>query len=70
MRIGFIDHHLANFHADTFVRLLRSGCYGAVEVVAAYEVKPFGEEDWCAKQGVQRANSAEEVVAESDAVMV
>ncbi len=70
MRVGIIDHHLANFHADTFLRLLRSGKYADVEVVAAWEMEAVGEEDWCKKQSVQRGATPEEVVAQSDALMV
>ena len=71
MKIGFIDHHLNNFHADVFHKLLTGHAGGGrLEIVAAYESTPKGDDDWCAKTGVPRASSPAEVVAKSDAVMV
>ena len=70
MKIGFIDHHLNNYHADVFLKLLRGETEGGdAEVALAYECAPAGD-DWCAKNGVARAASAAEVVAGSDAVIV
>lgn len=70
MRIGIIDHHLANYHADTFFRILTSGALGEIQVGPAYEIKPQGPSDWCAERGVERARSAEEVIAKADAILV
>ncbi|MBX7244763.1 MAG: Gfo/Idh/MocA family oxidoreductase [Candidatus Sumerlaeaceae bacterium] len=69
MKIGFIDHHLNNYHADTFLRILTKELEQKATVVAAYESNPVGD-DWCAKNGVARVQSAAEVVAASDAVIV
>ncbi len=70
MKIGFIDHHLNNYHADVFHKFLTGPVGGGkVEIVAAFETDPVGD-DWCAKTGVRRAGSAAEVVAQSDAVIV
>lgn len=70
MKIGFVDHHLNNFHANKFLELLRGplASLGAT-VTAAWESDPTGE-DWCAKQNVPRANSAAAVAEHVDAVMV
>lgn len=69
MRIGFLDHHLNNYHANKFLSILNGelAAEGA-KVVIAYESDAEGE-DWCAKNGVKRASSPEEVLAESDAIM-
>ena len=70
MKIGFIDHHLNNYHANKFHSLL-TGPVGAgeIEICAAYESDPQGD-DWCNAHGVPRAASAAEVVAKSDAIIV
>src|SRR5204863_9979171 len=71
MKIGFLDHHLKNYHAGKFHDLLTGDVgAGAVEICAAYESHPQGSDDWCAQRGVPRASSAEEVIAKSDAVIV
>lgn len=70
LRIGFVDHHLNNFHANTFLKLLHEDLVGEdVRVVSAWESHPTGE-DWCAKNGVERKSSIAEVVGGVDALMV
>lgn len=70
MKIGFIDHHLNNYHANKFHGLLTGGALGeTAEIVAAYESHPVGE-DWCAAKGVKKVDSAAEVVSASDAIIV
>jgi hypothetical protein len=70
MRICLVDHHLNNFHADVFLRLLRAGRAGAdAEIVSAWESAPVGD-DWCAKNGVRRADSPEDAARDADAIMV
>lgn len=70
LKIGFVDHHLNNFHANTFLKLLHEDL-GAeeVRVVAAWESHPTGE-DWCAKNGVERESSIAEVIDSVDVLMV
>lgn len=71
IKVAFIDHHLKNWHADTFLRLLRGPLADEeVEVVSAWESDPLGEEDWCAKNGVRRADSIEDAVTSADCVVV
>jgi predicted dehydrogenase len=71
IKVAFIDHHLKNWHADTFVRLLRGPlAEEGVEVVSAWESDPVGEEDWCEKQSIRRADSIEDAVRDADAVVV
>ncbi|GBC97046.1 hypothetical protein HRbin16_02862 [bacterium HR16] len=70
LKIGFVDHHLNNFHANTFLKLLHEDLASEeVRVVAAWESQPTGE-DWCAKNGVERKPSIAEVVSSVDALMV
>ena len=70
MNIGFVDHHLNNFHANKFLGLLHEtlAAEGA-KVVAAWESHPTGD-DWCKKNGVPRLSSARAVAEACDAVMV
>jgi len=70
LKVAMVDHHLNNWHADTFVRLLRGPLAGEeVEVVAAWESDPAGE-DWCAKTGIRRSQSIEDALDGVDGVML
>jgi len=70
LQIGFVDHHLNNFHANTFLKLLHEDLAAEnVRVVAAWESHPTGE-DWCLQNGVERKGSIAEVVDSVDALMV
>lgn len=71
MKVGFIDHHLNNYHATKFLSIFRDGKAGAdIEIVAAYESNPDDKEDWCTTNKVPKAASAAEVVEKSDAIIV
>lgn len=70
LRIGLVDHHLNNFHADKFAALLHGPlAHLEARIVTAWESDPTGD-DWCARQGVKRAAGPAEVAAGCDAVMV
>jgi len=70
LRIGFVDHHLNNYHANKFLSLLHGLLADQdARVMLAWESDPTGE-DWCAKNGIRRADSAEAVAKECDVVMV
>jgi predicted dehydrogenase len=70
LRIGFVDHHLNNFHANKFLALLHGPLADLdARVSAAWESDPTGE-DWCAAKGVRRCDSAEEVASACDAIIV
>lgn len=70
MRIGFVDHHLNNYHADKFLSLVRGPLADmGAEIAIAWESDPTGD-DWCAKNDVPRARSIAEAVENSDAVMI
>src|SRR5699024_471782 len=71
VRLALLDHHLANFHADTFHRLLGSTFADrGVEVVAAFESDPTPGTDWCADHAVARTTSLDEAVDRADALLV
>lgn len=70
MRLAILDHHLNNYHANTFLRLLREGKVRSdAEIVAAWESHPTGE-DWCVKNGVRRGVTIEDTCKDADAVMI
>ena len=75
MKIGFIDYYLDEWHANNYPARLKELSGGAVEVAYAFaEIdSPLGgmtTDQWCAKNGVQRVNSIEELVALSDGIVV
>lgn len=70
LKVGVVDHHLNNWHADTFLRLLRGPlAEEGLEIVSAWESNPTGD-DWCAKNGVRRADSPEDAVRDADVIML
>ncbi len=70
IKVGVLDNHLNNWHADTFLNLLRGPLADReIEITAAYESDPVGE-DWCAKNGIKRAATPEEALDGMDAIMV
>ncbi len=75
MKIGFVDHHLNNFHANKFLSLLHGPLADlGARVTLAWESDPVadaeGNEDWCGKNEIARAESAETVAATCDAVII
>lgn len=70
MRLALLDHHLANFHADTFHRLLGSTFADRDVELVAHESDPSPGSDWCADHGVRRAATVEEAVEQADALLV
>jgi len=70
IRVGVLDHHLNNYHADKFLSLLRGPLASeGVEIAAAWESHPTGD-DWCARQGVPRAGSPDEAIRGMDAILI
>lgn len=70
LKVGFLDHHLNTSHSMKFLALLRGSVgQGEVEITGAWESDPE-QADWCEINGVTRMNSADEVVAASDAIIV
>jgi len=70
VRLAFVDHHLANFHADKFLGLLRTTFADRAVEVTAFETDPTPGRDWCADNDVPRAGSLTEVIDWADAVLV
>ena len=71
MNIGFLDHHLNNYHANKFHGILTGpiGAEAGAVIVGAWESDADGD-DWCAAKSVKRMGSAAEVVASSDALII
>ncbi|MEP6756902.1 MAG: hypothetical protein ABJA67_15465 [Chthonomonadales bacterium] len=70
LRVGVVDHHLNNWHADTFLRLLRGPLASEkVELVRAWESNPVGD-DWCEKNSVERADTPQEAIRGVDAILL
>lgn len=77
LNIGFVDHYLDNWHANAYPEFLRKaisdGGYEA-RVTHAYGMvdAPDGisNAQWCAGQGIEQAESMENLLGEVDAVMV
>lgn len=70
MRLAFVDHHLANFHADKFLSLLRSTFADRAVEVMGFETDPTPGGDWCADNAVPRAATLDEAIEWADAVLV
>ena len=75
MKIGFIDYYLDEWHANNYPAKLKALSGGEIEVCYAYaEIdSPIGgmtTDEWCAKQGIQRIMSIEELVEKSDGIVV
>lgn len=70
MKIGFVDHHLNNYHANKFVELARGPLADlGAEIAIAWESNPTGD-DWCEKNNVPRAASIAEVCEKADAIFI
>lgn len=70
LKVAFVDHHLNNYHADTFLKLMRGELAGEnAEVVTAWESDPTGD-DWCVKNNIPRAVSVKDAIRGADAVLL
>lgn len=75
MKIGFIDLHIDEWHANNFSSWLSSTKnVGQFELGYAWEESPNPNglplDSWCAKNGMKTADSIEEVVEKSDCICV
>ena len=75
MKVGFIDYYLDEWHANHYPQWLKEASNGEMDVVIAYALidSPIGgrtTEQWCSDMGIRRAESIEEVIACSDALVV
>lgn len=78
-KIGFIDNFLSEWHANNYPEMLKNNVRAqalGLQVCYAYaktEVSPYdgvSTDEWCAKYGVERLNSIEELVDKSDLIVV
>ena len=75
IRVGFVDYYLDEWHANNYPRLLHDRSGGQVKVCAAYGRidSPLGgmtNREWGERNGIPVYESAEEVVAASDVLIV
>ncbi|MBQ6946824.1 MAG: Gfo/Idh/MocA family oxidoreductase [Clostridia bacterium] len=75
MRIGLIDYYLDEPHAKEYHRDLPTLTDGKVEVTCGYGEIPApktgkSSEEWCAEKGITCYATPEEVVANSDGIIV
>jgi len=74
-RIGFIDYYIDEWHANNYPKWIReSHLGGEFEIALAWEeTTPAGHiplDEWCKREGIGKAESIEQVVAECDALVV
>ena len=74
-KIGFIDYYLDEWHANNYPQLIKEVSGGELEVTCAYAVidSPIGgmtTDAWCEKYGIPRCYSIEEVIEQSDLLVV
>lgn len=73
-KIGFIDYFLDEWHAEKYPEWIDSASSGTMNVAYAYGKinSPTGRSNaqWCSDKGIQLLSSIEEVVNESDYLIV
>lgn len=74
-KIGFIDYYLDEWHANNYPQLIREESNGELEVTCAYGHidSPIGgmtTEQWCHTFDIRRCMTIEEVIAQSDLLLV
>lgn len=73
-KIGFIDYYLDEWHANKYPDWIRAASGGTMEVAYAYGMKDaergLSNAAWCGKHGIALRQTVEEVVAESDYLIV
>lgn len=73
-KIGFIDYYLDEWHANQYPEWIRNASGGAMEVAFAYALKDaehgLSNREWCAEHGVTWCGTIEEVIAQSDYLIV
>lgn len=73
-RIGFIDYFLDEWHANNYPAWIAEASGGSMKVTAAYGKKDpesgLSNAEWCGKYGVKQMGSIEEVIEDSDYLIV
>ena len=75
MKLGLVDYFLDEFHANYYPEWIKEASGGEITAVYAYaEINsPKGgltTDEWCAKYGIERVSSIEELVEKSDGIIV
>src|SRR5690625_3010494 len=70
INIGFIDYDLNNFHANTFLRIIKEQFADDVVVSAAWGLQESASQKWAEENNVTWYTSPEEVAQRSDAVVL
>ncbi|MCI8601804.1 MAG: hypothetical protein HFE45_09495 [Oscillospiraceae bacterium] len=75
INVGFIDYYLDEWHANNYPAMLQKASGGELAVTLAYgqiasPITGMTSDEWCAKHGIAKAASVEELVGKSDAVIV
>ena len=75
INVGFIDYYLDEWHANNYPAMLQKASGGELAVTLAYgqiasPITGMTSDAWCAKHGVAKAASVEELVEKSDAIIV
>lgn len=77
--IGFIDYYMSNWHANNYPVWIKEACadmneqYKVAYAWAEQDVSPrdgITTDEWCAKFGVQRCGTIEELCERSDCIMI
>lgn len=73
-KIGFIDYYLDEWHAEQYPAWIEEASNGRLKVTCAYGKKDsdhgLSNADWCNKHGIRLLHSIEEVVEQSDYLIV
>ena len=73
-KIGFIDNYLDEWHANNYPQTIERLAGDEMKVAYAYarQDAPNGmtTDEWCAKMGVERVDTIEELVEKSDYIIV
>ncbi|HET7558392.1 MAG TPA: hypothetical protein VFK80_00410, partial [Limnochordia bacterium] len=70
LRVGFVDYSLANYHADTYLKLFRGPLAERATVCACYGEQTDASQAWAAKNQVTWAESPAAVAQAADLVML
>ncbi|GIP30251.1 hypothetical protein J23TS9_53810 [Paenibacillus sp. J23TS9] len=73
-KIGFIDYYLDEWHANQYPGWIREASGGTMEVAFAHAIKDkehgLTNREWCVNHGVAWCDTIEEVIAQSDYLIV
>jgi predicted dehydrogenase len=70
LRLAFVDHELDNFHANTFLSLIRGELAARADVVACHADRAESGRAWATRQGVPWVDDPRDLRGKVDAVAV